>query len=104
MTASSSDQPPDMSRASESASGRDRAALEVSPRDTLDYLRTILSELSVIARKQRLDMLAYLVEMAYVEASDALAREDAPGRGKRTRRKSGDAISDDRATVSDSEQ
>lgn len=77
---------------------------EVSPRDTLDYLRTILSELSAIARKQRLVMLAYLVEMAYVEASDLLAREDAPGRGKRTRRKSGDAISDDLGTASDSEQ
>ncbi|MBX3570868.1 MAG: hypothetical protein KF694_00785 [Mesorhizobium sp.] len=104
MTTSSSDQLPDMSRAPDSVSGRDRAAPDVSPRDALDYMRTILSELSAIARKQRLDMLAYLVEMAYVEATDLLAREDAPGRGKRTRRRSGDAMSDERAAVSDSEQ
>lgn len=103
MTTSSSDQLPDMSRAPDSVSGRDRAAPDVSQRDTLDYMRTILSELSAIARKQRLDMLAYLVEMAYVEATDLLAREDAPGRGKRTRRKAGE-ISVDRAAVSDSEQ
>lgn len=87
-----------------SACPPDRSAVEVSLRDTLDYLRSILSELSVIARRQRLDMLAYLIEMARVEATDALARENAPARGTRTRRKADDATSADRATGDDSEK
>lgn len=87
-----------------SASPPDRSVVEASLRDTLDYLRTILSDLSVIARRQRLDMLTYLIEMAHVEATDALARENAPARGKRTRRKTDDARSADRATGDDSEK
>ncbi|MCO5164284.1 MAG: hypothetical protein M9939_24660 [Mesorhizobium sp.] len=88
MTESSSEPVPDgPAPAPPSASLSDRDRPEVSPRETLDYLRTILSELSVIARRQRLDMLGYLIEMAYVEASDALARGGQPGRSKRSRRK-----------------
>lgn len=54
-------------------------------RDTLDYMRSMLTELSGIARRQRLDMLAYLIEMASVEASDALARDSVRRKGGRNR-------------------
>jgi hypothetical protein len=105
MTASSSEPPPDMPVSSlGSASPTDRSAVEVSLRDTLDYLRTMLSELTVIARRQRLDMLAYMLEMAHLEATDALARENAPARGKRARRKADDATSADGATEGDLEK
>jgi hypothetical protein len=51
----------------------------------LDYVKAMLTELAAIARREKLDMLAYLVEMAQIEAADALARVAAPPRVARHR-------------------
>ena len=40
--------------------------------DTLDYLQSMLGELRTLAEAERHDMLAYLIEMAYIEASDII--------------------------------
>lgn len=40
--------------------------------DTLDYLQSMLGQLRTMAEAERCDMLAYLIEMAYVEASDIM--------------------------------
>jgi hypothetical protein len=40
--------------------------------DTLDYLQSMLGQLRTMAEAERCDMLAYLIEMAYVEASDII--------------------------------
>ena len=40
--------------------------------DTLDYLQQMLGELRTMAEAGRYDMLAYLIEMAYFEASDII--------------------------------
>ncbi|MCR4265434.1 hypothetical protein [Nitratireductor sp. ZSWI3] len=47
--------------------------------DTLDYMQAMLGQLRTMALAERCDMLAYLVEMAYVEASDII-------RGQRSHR------------------
>jgi hypothetical protein len=83
MTANPPDLPPD-TRTRPTPSAHDIATPEAL-RDTLDYMRSMLTELSGIARRQRLDMLAYLIEMASVEASDALARDGARRKGGRRR-------------------
>jgi len=56
--------------ADESAAERQRRRLEA-----LEYVRSMLGELNDIARHERFDMIAYLLEMACVEAADALGRE-----------------------------
>ncbi len=43
--------------------------------DTLDYLQQMLGELRIMAEAERYDMLAYLIEMAYIEASDIIRRQ-----------------------------
>jgi hypothetical protein len=43
--------------------------------DTLDYIQAMLGQLRTMAQGERCDMLAYLIEMAYVEASDVLRGE-----------------------------
>ena len=40
--------------------------------ETLSYLHQMLGELRAIAEAERYDMLAYLIEMAYIEVSDIL--------------------------------
>ena len=47
--------------------------------DTLDYIQSMLGQLRNMAEAERCDMLAYLIEMAYVEASDII-RGDRPAR------------------------
>lgn len=44
---------------------------------TLDYMQSMLGQLSTMAAAERCDMLAYLVEMAYLEVSDII-RGDRP--------------------------
>lgn len=39
-------------------------------REALDYMQSLLGELRAMANAERHDMLAYLIEMAYLEASD----------------------------------
>lgn len=45
--------------------------------DTLDYLQSMLRELRTLAEAERCDMIAYLIEMAYIETSDVI-RGDRP--------------------------
>jgi hypothetical protein len=47
--------------------------------ETLDYMQSMLGQLRTMAEAERYDMLAYLIEMAYVEAGD-IARGDRPAR------------------------
>ena len=43
--------------------------------DALDYMQSMLGQLRTMAEAERCDMLAYLIEMAYVEASDIIRGE-----------------------------
>ena len=43
--------------------------------DSLDYIQAMLGQLRTMAEAERCDMLAYLIEMAYVEASDIIRGE-----------------------------
>jgi len=43
--------------------------------EALDYLQSMLAQLRAMAAAERCDMLAYLIEMAYLEATD-VARKD----------------------------
>ena len=54
--------------------------------DTLDYIQSMLGQLRNMAEAERCDMLAYLIEMAYVEASDII-RGDRPARVQQSFRK-----------------
>ena len=47
--------------------------------EALDYIQSMLGQLRSMADKERYDMLAYLIEMAYVEASD-IVRGEKPSR------------------------
>jgi hypothetical protein len=53
-------------------------APQASHGEALDYMCAMLRELRVLAHSEGADMLSYLIEMAYVEASDLL-REKAGG-------------------------
>lgn len=43
--------------------------------DSLDYLQSMLGQLRTMADAERLDFLAYLIEMAYIEAGDIIRGE-----------------------------
>ena len=43
--------------------------------DTLDYMQSMLGQMRTMAEAERCDMLAYLIEMAYVEVSDIIRGE-----------------------------
>ena len=43
--------------------------------EALDYIQSMLGQLRNMAETERCDMLAYLIEMAYVEAGDILRGE-----------------------------
>ncbi len=45
--------------------------------ETLEYVQSMLGQLRTMAQAERCDMLGYLIEMAYVEASDII-RGDRP--------------------------
>jgi len=53
--------------------------------DTLDYMQSMLGQLRTMAESERCDMLAYLIEMAYVEASDII-RGERPSRVRQDKR------------------
>lgn len=55
--------------------------------DALDYMQSMLGQLRTMAEAERCDMLAYLIEMAYVEASDII-RGERPARLQQPVRKS----------------
>ncbi len=43
--------------------------------ETLDYMQSMLGQMRTMAEAERCDMLAWLIEMAYVEASDIIRGE-----------------------------
>jgi len=43
--------------------------------NTLDYIQAMLGQLRTMAEAERCDMLAYLIEMAYIESSDIIRGE-----------------------------
>ena len=43
--------------------------------DTLDYMQSMLGQMRAMAEAERCDMLAYLIEMSYVEVSDIIRGE-----------------------------
>ena len=49
--------------------------------DTLDYLQAMLRQLREMAEAEQCDMIAYLIEMAYIEVSDTI-RGDRPARAQ----------------------
>lgn len=53
--------------------------------ETVGYVQSLLGQLRIMAERERCDMLAYLIEMAYVEAGDILQNEkiSRPGIQKR---------------------
>jgi hypothetical protein len=46
---------------------------------TLEYVKAMLAQLRAMAEAEKCDMLAYLIEMAHLEASETL-RDDSPSR------------------------
>ena len=40
--------------------------------ETLDYIQSMLGQLRTMAQAERCDMLAYLIEMAYLETGDII--------------------------------
>jgi hypothetical protein len=54
--------------------------------ETLDYIHSMLAQLRAMAEAERCDMLAYLIEMAHVEASDII-RGERPAHGGDDRRR-----------------
>ena len=56
------------------------------------YIHSMLGELRVMAEAERCDMLAYLIEMATLEAADIVRgqRPVRPGRGLGVKRKKGE--------------
>ena len=55
--------------------------------ETLDFMQSMLGQLRTMAEAERCDMLAYLIEMAYVEASD-IVRGERPSRISEQKRNS----------------
>lgn len=55
--------------------------------ETLDYMQSMLGQLRTMAEVERCDMLTYLIEMAYMEASDII-RGERPTRVHENRRSS----------------
>ena len=43
--------------------------------ETLDYIQSMLGQLRTMAEAERCDMVAYLIEMAYVEVGDIIRGE-----------------------------
>lgn len=55
--------------------------------EKLQYIRSMLGQLRAMAEAERYDMLSYLVEMAYIEATDIMSG-DRPLRADRQKRDS----------------
>lgn len=54
-----------------------------SSRENIAYIRQMLAELAQVARNERTDMLAYLLEMAFTEATDLLESRSGVGKIER---------------------
>lgn len=60
---------------------------DARPSNTLDYIQTMLGELRILAVAEKHEMLAYLIDMAYLEAGEALGRGP-QGSGRKDQRDS----------------
>ena len=60
--------------------------LDDPSREHIAYIKQILAELAQVARREKAEMLAYLLEMAFTEASDLLNSQSEAARiqGNRT--------------------
>lgn len=54
-----------------------------SARESIAYVRQMLAELAQVARNERADLLAYLLEMAFTEATDLLSDHSGAVKGER---------------------
>lgn len=54
-----------------------------SSRENIAYVKQMLAELAHVARRERADLLAYLLEMAFTEASDLLTERSGAVKGDR---------------------
>ena len=45
--------------------------------DTLNFMQSMLLQLGQMARGERFEMLAYLIDMSYVECSDLIRKDHA---------------------------
>lgn len=54
-----------------------------SARESIAYIRQMLAELAQVARNERADLLAYLLEMAFTEATDLLGDQSGLVKGER---------------------
>lgn len=52
--------------------------LEKRRNEKLDYMHSMLAQLRTMANSERCDMLAYLIEMAYLEADDLVSGKKQP--------------------------
>lgn len=52
-------------------------------RENVAYIRQMLAELAQVARNERAELLAYLLEMAFTEATDLLAARSEVGKIER---------------------
>ncbi len=50
--------------------------------EVLDFIQSMLAQLRGMAEAERLDMLSYLIEMAYFEANDQIRDEQAHADGR----------------------
>ncbi len=48
---------------------------ESDRKEALDYIQSMLGQLRLMAQAERCDMLTYLIEMAYLEATDAMRQK-----------------------------
>jgi hypothetical protein len=54
-----------------------------SSRENIGYIRQMLAQLAEVARQERADLLAYLLEMAFTEATDLLSDHSGGVKGER---------------------
>ncbi len=63
--------------------------VEMERRENISYIRQLVGELRLIARRENADMLGYFLEMAYMEAGDLLAGKQTLPQQRRTSGKHG---------------
>ena len=51
--------------------------------ENIAYVQQMLAQLAQVARKERADLLAYLLEMAFAEATDLLGNRSGSVKGER---------------------
>ena len=55
------------------ARAESRGQISTASMERISYVKQMLAELSQVARAERADLLAYLLEMAFTEAADLLS-------------------------------